>query len=261
MRLWQDTLQPIVMSKTTPPVSGQHAGRDEIISYQKLRAFIGVTGLLLPVLTVLGSFLFGAGKYAWQISISHYFYSTMHIVFICILCMLGGFLITYQGKSPWESRLSNMAGYFAIGIAAFPTAFEGFLPEKDGVNQYLQLRVKVTEFWGNVHFGFAFLLFTCFIIFCLHYFQIPDQKYEGAAQVKFKRRKRLYTICGWTIIISIVLIALFNFIIKPAKGLFVYSTFIFETTALWAFGTAWLVKGSAVLKKLPVVKEMIKPLR
>ena len=52
--------------------SGQHASRDEIISYQKLRAFIGVTGLLLPVLVVLGSFIFGAGKNAWQISISHY---------------------------------------------------------------------------------------------------------------------------------------------------------------------------------------------
>jgi hypothetical protein len=133
-----------------------------------------VTGLLLPVLVVLGCFVFGAGKNAWQISISHYFYSTMHIVFISILCMLGGFLITYQGKSPWESRLSNMAGYFAIGIAAFPTAFNGFLPEKDGVNQYLQLRSDVTEFWSGVHFGFAFALFTCFTIFCLYYFQIPD---------------------------------------------------------------------------------------
>jgi hypothetical protein len=83
----------------------------------------------------------------------------------------------------------------------------------------------------------------------------------GKDLVKFKRRKRLYKICGWAIIISITLIALFNFIIEPTKGLFVYSTFIFETTALWAFGTAWLVKGSTALKKLPVVKEMIKPLR
>ena len=242
-------------------VSAQPIGRDEIISYQKLRAFIGVTGLLLPVLAVLGCFIFGAGKYAWQISISHYFYSTMHIVFICILCMLGGFLITYQGKSPWESRLSNMAGYFSIGIAAIPTTFNGFLPEKDGMNQYLQLRNDVTEFWGNVHFGFAFALFTCFTIFCLHYFQIPDEKYEGTDLVKFKKRKLLYKICGWAIIISIALIALFNFIIMPTKGLFVYSTFIFETTSLWAFGTAWLVKGSAVLKKIPVVKKIISPLR
>ena len=156
-------LQTVVMDNTIPPVSEQHGGRDEIISYQKLRAFIGVTGLLLPVLAVLGSFLFGAGKYAWQISISHYFYSTMHIVFICILCMLGGFLITYQGKTPWESRFSNLAGYLAIGIAAVPTSFSGFKPKENG--EYLKLRNDVTEFWGGAHFGFAFALFTCFIIF------------------------------------------------------------------------------------------------
>jgi hypothetical protein len=244
-----------------PPVTRQPPGRDEIISYQKLRAFIGVTGLLLPVLAVLGCFLFGAGGYSWQISISHYYYSFMHIVFVCILCMLGGFLITYQGKSIWESRLSNMAGFFAIGIAAFPTVFNGFLPEKDGPNQYLQLRSDVTEFWGNVHFGFAFALFTCFTIFCLHYFQKPDVEYTGAELVKFKRRKLIYTTCGWVIIFSIVLIASFDFIFKPAKGVFIYSTFIFETTALWAFGIAWLVKGSAALKNLPVIKKMIRPIR
>jgi uncharacterized membrane protein len=244
-----------------PPATKQPAARDEIVSYQKLRAFIGVTGLLLPVLAVLGCYLFGAGNDAWQISISHYFYSMMHIVFVCILCMLGGFLLTYQGKSPWESRLSNIAGFFAIGIAAFPTGFEGFLPDKDGPNQYLQLLNKVTGVWGKVHFGFAFALFICFIIFCLHYFQKPDDNYVGTELLKFKRRKRIYTICGWTIIFSIALIALFNFVIKPQKGLFVYSTFIFETTSLWAFGTAWLVKGSAVLKKLPGIKKMIEPIR
>lgn len=248
-------------NNTFPPDSGQPAGRDEIISYQKLRFFIGVTGIGLPVLAVLGCFLFGAGKNSWQISISHYYYSIMHIVFICILCMLGGFLITYQGKSAWESRLSNIAGYSAIGIAAFPTTFGGFRPEKDGVNQYLKLLSDVTVFWGGVHFVFACLLLACFTIFCLKYFQIPDQNYEGEELLKFNRRKLLYKICGWTIIISIALIALFVFIIKPKNGLFVYSTFIFETTALWAFGIAWLVKGSAVLKKFPMVKKIMKPLR
>ena len=236
-------------------------GRDEIISYQKLRTFIGITGLLLPVVAVLGCFLFGAGIHSWQISISHYFYSMMHIAFVSILCVLGGFLITYKGKDPRESRLSNFAGIFAVCIAAFPTPFTGFLPEKDGKNQYLKLSNEVTDFWGSMHFVFASALFACFIIFCLYFFQKPDADYKGAEQVKFKRRKLIYNICGWAIFISIILIGLFNFIIKPENGLFVYSTFIFETTALWAFGTAWLVKGSAALKNVPVVNNMIRQLR
>jgi hypothetical protein len=57
------------------------------------------------------------------------------------------------------------------------------------------------------------------------------------------------------------MIGLFNFAFKVEKGFFTYSTFIFETTALWAFGTAWLVKGSVLLKNVPVVKNMIRPLR
>ena len=236
-------------------------GRDENISYQKLRAFIGITGLSLPVVAVLGCFLFGAGIYSWQISISHYYYSVMHIAFVSILCVLGGFLITYKGKNRWESRLSNWAGVFAVCIAAFPTAFIGFRPEQDGKNQYLKLTNEVTELWGSMHFVFAAALFVCFIIFCLHFFQRPDADYQGDELVKFKRRKLIYKICGWVIIISIVLIGLFNFVIEPEKGLFVYSTFIFETTALWAFGTAWLVKGSAVLKQIPVLKNMVQPLR
>jgi len=238
-----------------------YSGRDEVVSYQSLRAFIGITGLLLPVVAVLGCFLFGAGMYSWQISISHYYYSIMHIAFVSILCVLGGFLMTYKGKDRWESRLSNLAGFFAVAIAAFPTAFSGFQPAQNGQNQYLKLLKDVTEFWGSMHFVFALGLFICFIIFCLHFFQRPDADYQGVAEVKFKRRKRIYKICGWAIIISILLMGLFNFVIKGEEGLFAYSTFIFETTALWAFGTAWLIKGSAVLKNLPVLKNMVKPLR
>lgn len=238
-----------------------HPHRDEIISYQKLRTFIGFTGILLPIIVVLGCAVFGAGTYAWQVSISHYYYSVMHFTFVCILCVLGGFLITYKGKDPWESRLSNLAGFCAFGIAAFPTKFEGFLPAQDGPNQYLQLMKGVSDFWGSMHFVFAGLLFTCFVIFCLYFFQKPDDNYRGEEQKKFNKRKLVYTICGWVIIVSIILIGLFNFVIEPGEGLLTFSTFIFETTSLWAFGTAWLVKGSGVFKEVPVVKKVVEQIR
>ncbi|WP_143774274.1 hypothetical protein [Niastella vici] len=235
--------------------------RDEIISFKKLRAFIGFTGILLPIVVVLGCYLLGAGQYSFQHSVSHYYYTLMHIVFVSILCVLGGFLITYRGKDHWESRVSNLAGFSAFGIAAFPTSFLGFQPEHDGMNQYLRLLRGVTGFGGSLHYAFASLLFICFIIFCLYFFQKPDEHYTGVEEVKFKRRKIVYTISGWVIIISIIMIPLIGFVIKPQKGIFVYSTFIFETTSLWAFGTAWLVKGSAALKKMPVVRRLVHPLR
>ncbi|MFT3981136.1 MAG: hypothetical protein QM687_11745 [Ferruginibacter sp.] len=239
----------------------KHFYRTENISFQKLRAFIGITGILLPIAVVIGCFILGAGDDAWQVSISHYYYSLMHFTFVCILCVLGGFLINYRGKDKWESRLSNLAGFCAFGIAAFPTGYKGFRPDKDGPAQYLQLVKEVSGFWGTLHFVFAALLFGCFIVFCLYFFQKPDDDYTGEEEKKFKRRKLLYKICGWVIFLSIVMIALFNFVIEPESGVFVFSTFIFETTALWAFGIAWLVKGSAALKNVPVVKNMIAPLR
>jgi hypothetical protein len=234
--------------------------RDEIISFKKLRAFIGIIGILLPIVVVLGCYLLGAGQNFWQKSISHYYYSLMHIVFVSILCVLGGFLITYKGKDRWESRLSNVAGCCAFGIAAFPTTVKGFLPEP-GKNQYLDLIKPVTDGWGDIHYGFAGALFVCFIIFCLYFFQKPDEHYTGVEAVKFKRRQVVYKICGWLIIISIVMIPLIGFVIKPEKGFWVYGTFIFETTSLWAFGTAWLVKGSSALKETPVIKKLVRPLR
>lgn len=237
-------------------------GDEAIISYQKLRTFIGITGILLPIAVVLGCWIFGAGKYSWQPSISHYYYSKMHIVFVLILCVLGAFLITYKGKGKLESRLSNLAGYCAFGIASLPTKFKGFRPPEYAGNQYLELCKTVTDFWGSVHFGFAGALFACFVIFCLCFFQKPDDDYTGEELKKFNKRKRLYKICGWVIIVSIAMIGILNFIIEPEEvGLFVYSTFIFETTSMWAFGIAWLVKGSAALKKVPVIKNLIQPLR
>lgn len=140
--------------------------RDEIISYSKLRAFIGITGIILPVVAVLGCFLKGAQEASFQISISHYYYSKMHIVFTGVLCVLGGFLITYKGKDKWESRLSNLAGFCAFGIATCPTEFSGFIQNHNADNIYLLICDAVTEGWGKIYFAFAGLaicLLCCFL--------------------------------------------------------------------------------------------------
>ena len=235
---------------------------EEIISYQKLRLFIGIIGLALPVLLVLGCFVLGAGNFSWQHSISHYYYSKMHIVFVGLLGLLGGFLITYKGKVKGESIAANIAGWSAFGIATFPTTYEGFKADATSANQYLSLLNEVKPLWGDFHFGSATLLFICFILFCCKYFQKADEVYTTDIEIKkFGRRKKLYMACGIGIAISIAMIALFNFVIHINRGLFFYTTFIFETTALWCFGIAWLIKGSKALKKIPVIKSMISPLR
>ena len=241
--------------------------REEIISYQKLRTFIGLTGMLLPLLVWLGSYAFGAGEYAIQPSISHYYYSKMHVVFVCTLGILGGFLLTYKGKKRegdfiTESNVANIAGWCALGVAAFPTRYCGFRTGPASNSQYLSLVDNVSALWGNIHFALAGILFVCFAAFCLYYFQRPDNTPQTESdEKKFKRRKKIYKVCGWGILISIALIALFSFVFDYAYGIFAYATFIFEWTALWFFGFAWLVKGSETWKRVPVLKKMISPLR
>lgn len=236
---------------------------DEVVSYQKLRTFIGLIGIGLPVAAVLGCFIKGDGIYAIQTSISHYYYTKMHIVFVGILCVLGGFLINYKGKDNWESRLSNFAGVCAFGIATCPTRIKFFLPtaNNDAANQYLMVFKPISLRMNSVHFAFAALLFTCFVLFCLVFFQTPDEPPANNDEfIKLKRRQRFYKICGWGIAVSIASIALCNFVLdKYFSGWFLtFSTIIFETTALWFFGSTWLLKGSKYWSKYPLLRPLLK---
>lgn len=238
--------------------------KEELISYQKLRAFIGITGILLPILLQQGCYWLVDKEASWQISISHYYYSRLHIIYVAMLCMLAGFLITYTGKKDevWESRISNLAGYFALANVIFPTQFEGFRCNSDGDNQYIHLFPMVSKTFDIIHFVFAALLFTCFAIFCLKFFQRPDRNYTCPTDlVKFELRKRLYKICGVGILSSMAFIFIFFQIRTWGKDIWPYSTVFFETTALWFFGTAWLVKGSAVFKNVLVLSRIVEPFR
>ncbi len=232
---------------------------DYTVSYLILRQLIGILGLCLPFALLLGNKLLGSS--AWlQPSISHYFYSYMHIVFIGVLCVLGGFLITYKGKSKLENKISNFSGAFSFGVAVFPTEFNGFIG-----NEYLKPLIWL-EWFKWIHFGSAGLLFVCFAFFCLKIFQESD---AGLTELNFddkkKFRNKIYKTCGWGIIISIIIIACCTIYEKnyQATSFTTYSTFIFETTALLFFGNSWLLKGTVNWKNLnnPILKKMVAPVR
>lgn len=216
---------------------------DAVISYWKLRLFIGILGLIMPLILPLGTMLLrGSGKL--QPSISHYYYSIMHVAFMAILCMLGSFLITYRGTSKYkvfEKIVATVAGIFAFGVATFPTEFKGFEdPEK---SQFLSLMLHnlddVPKWVNTLHHVFAATLFSSFALFCIVFFQDSD---TGVHDKKKKRRNKLYKTCGVLIVLSMLSIVVVTFIIKSWD--FANSTFVFETTALIPFGLSWLVKGT-----------------
>jgi len=247
------------MSPTQPL---PHRRPDALISYWQLRQLIGVLGIIMPLILPLGNKLIrSSGKL--EPSISHYYYSIMHVAFMAILCMLGSFLITYRGTSKWqgwERVVATIAGLFAFGVATFPTQFEGYSdPEHSQFIALILHDLKDVPDWVNtLHHIFAATLFSSFAVFCLLFFQDSD---TGIHDKKKKRRNILYTTCGILIVLSMLAIVLLTFVIKSWR--FPNYTFVFETTALLPFGISWLVKGSVhwPYAKNPILRQSIKLLR
>jgi len=57
----------------------------------------------------------------WQTSISAYYFTTAHTVFLGVLYAIGAMLIVYQGTGDTENTLLNLAGVLAFVIATVPT--------------------------------------------------------------------------------------------------------------------------------------------
>ncbi|MEO6254798.1 MAG: hypothetical protein ABIO79_15920 [Ferruginibacter sp.] len=215
---------------------------DAVMSFLLLRQLIGILGILLPFTLAIGSLFIGNCN-ELQPSISHYYYSIMHIVFVGTLCVLGGFLITYRGTSKYkyENGVSNFAGVCAFGVAMFPTDMLGLGNPSGSGCQFIELKPALIspEYTGWIHYGFAAALFICFVIFCMKIFQ--DADLGEPVDDKKVRRNKTYKICGYIIMASIAGIAICA--IWDSLD-FPYSTIIFETTALLPFGFSWLLKGS-----------------
>ena len=58
----------------------------------------------------------------WQTTISAYYFTSVHAVFIAALCVIGALLIVYEGSSDTEDALLNFAGILAFVVAMVPTS-------------------------------------------------------------------------------------------------------------------------------------------
>jgi hypothetical protein len=216
---------------------------NQTLSFLALRQLIGWMGILLPWVLIFGTLL-SAKCTAVQPSISHYYYSKLHVVFVGTLCLLSGFLFTYKGTTPgnFERWVSRFAALFALGVTFFPTNFKGF-EESCRYIQLVPINLESSGIIKDIHFVCAAAMFVCFDIFCFYIFQMPDNKNEiRPYSLKKRRRNTFYFVCGCIIVISIIMILVF--MKKQGTWFSDHSTLIFETTALSAFGASWLLKGT-----------------
>jgi len=225
-----------------------------VFSYLNLRRIVGVIGILLPVVLRVGVTIFGLPE---PYSVSGYYYSPMRNVLVASLCVLGIFLIAYRGYDRLDSRITNVAGGAAIGVAFFPTSNPLFSPA-----------------WvGRLHPYFAAVAILSLALMALQFTrsQPADQsqrsgetrrawlkdieymgrallfRYEDRARKSRKNvRNHIYSACAWAILVGVVLAFLQNFWPESAKNLTQW-VYWFESLAIVAFGFSWLVKGGAML--------------
>ncbi|SHF76964.1 hypothetical protein [Flavobacterium defluvii] len=210
----------------------------DIFTYRRIRRAIGYLGFLLPIFLV-GFSLISFFQTKIQPSISHYYYTNLREIFTGTLCAVGLFLIRYKGhgnKSIWknDNLLTNIAGIMALGVALVPT-------NPEDISQKIYTFIPSTVTWlGWLHYGFAAMLFLILSLLAIHVFTIGQEK-DTREPKSILHENNIYRTCGYIILISVILVP-----VSAALELFTYSTLTFEALALFAFGTAWLIKGRAL---------------
>lgn len=221
-----------------------------VVSYLTLRKLIGISGMLLPFILIFITSRIGTDE-AIEPSISSYYYTSSGEIFVVILSTLAVFLFTYTGYDPAENRWTTLAGIGALGVAFFPTSSADVARNAFSVHT---ARPIVPGFFGLIewHFLFAALFFGCTAVMSLVYFtQTTAGKPLEIAGKKTPKghRNRVYVICGWTIIGSILGIGVHFGLVKFAGINLVGDfpiVFLLEFIAVEAFGLSWLTKGQTL---------------
>lgn len=96
----------------------QHPALAAVKTYNYLRIALAALVLLLYASVVLE--WWAAGR-CLQTSISAYYYTPVHAVFIGVLVTMGVCLVALKGNTDGEDVLMNLAGMLAPGVAFIPT--------------------------------------------------------------------------------------------------------------------------------------------
>lgn len=200
-----------------------------VLSYFTLRITVGILGISLPFILVLGSIILD-GETEIINSISTYYHLRIGNALVGILCAVALFLFVYKGHDIKDNIAGHFGGIFALGIAFFPnnTADPGSL-------------INI------LHLSSAILFFLVLIYFSIFLFTSSDQP-KPYTKAKVNRNK-LYYICGFTMFLCLVLIAVYMLWLKNFPFFVnLKPVFWLETIALIAFGVSWITKGQVIFK-------------
>lgn len=215
-----------------------------VFSYLTLRNLIGFSGMLLPL--VLAVFpKRPTNYYGFEPSISDYFHTDRGDILVVNLSVLAVFLFTYTGYNWKERILTVIAAISGLGVAFVPikqdcdTCFLSVHTDSGGVIGPL--------FGQGMHLTFAAIFLLSLALMSLIFFPKTKErslrKQNGTLTQKGKRNI-VFKLCGWIIILSVVIMGLYLFLgINAGKFPVI---FFFETIAVEAFAISWLTKGETL---------------
>jgi hypothetical protein len=187
-----------------------------VFDYLTLRLLVGIVAFALPLIVLIFS------SFAQLTSISASYHTGARDILVGSLFMIATILVAYRGNGPIESWMANLGAVAAIVAALCPVACE----------------VCQIDTMAILHALAGAILFSVIAYFCFGPFRQGAKKKTSA---KAKQRVRIYTVCGWVIIVCILVIGIVQ-IPAAAELKRVWAlAFWAEFFALWAFGFAWIV--------------------
>jgi len=223
--------------KSRLEVSGQT--HSLVLSFMSIRRAIGVIGLLLPVL--LGPVGWLVFRIDFQDNMSSYYHTDMRDIFVGALCAIGIFLFCYRGYDRIENWTANIGCASALGVALFPL----------DANSDPLFQKSLTGYVHTLSGGVFFLTLAFYSLF--HFPNSSKSAYEIAPHEK--ERNFVYRMSGIVILFSMIAMGCYLFLLSVHyKTILNQYHFLFwaEWIAVWAFASAWLTKGRAILADIAV---------
>jgi len=198
-----------------------------MINTTRLRKLIGFSGMILPLLVLVLSYVCGFG---WPASISiTFFYYPCVAPFMVILGAAGVLLISYMGYETIDDIINTAAGLFGLGVCFFPT-----YPPADYPYETVGLFMLDPAKSSTIHNVCAVGFFGLLIVNSMFLFT----KTGGNMTREKKIRNIIYRVCAVLMLLSVI--ACFVLTMCGVSN----GVWIGEAVALFFFGISWLTKAN-----------------
>jgi hypothetical protein len=227
-----------------------HVDKAIVENYRKLRTRMGVITLAFPVVVIAMGAFWGIGL---QPTLSDSYYAAepqgsrvdlfpVRLWFCGILFAVGVFLFRYRGFSENEDRWLSLAGFFALGVAIFPTT------SKDGTDWKLFEHLGIP--WLSLHGICAVLAFACIAVVIFWYADSTLSQLKTSDPAAHKRFQAAYFLIGAYMALAIGTSVLLHYLNKKEGSFILFA----EWSGIWAFAAYWFVKN----RELRLVAEKLK---